>query len=136
MITEFTVTLGAYIRAYTTYTVKADNVENAITAAKEYAQKNDLDYSNAEEPDYSNAIQPSICDIMGPSGEDILGEPVDFAFNDKDKLEYAAQDMYNTLKHVQSWLWLSLLHPDKPVCRESAAKALEEINGVLNNGIE
>lgn len=40
--------------------------------------------------------------------------------------------IYTKLKHVQSWLWLALLDPDKPICRDEAAKGLEDINLTLN----
>ena len=44
----------------------------------------------------------------------------------------AASDLYDQLKRVQGWLFVDLLNPDNPVNKDSAAKALAEINTLLN----
>lgn len=47
-----------------------------------------------------------------------------------------APDMYDQLKRIQSWLFVDLLHPERPLDRESAAKAYHEINALLNSTID
>lgn len=48
----------------------------------------------------------------------------------------AAPEMYTQLKRIQSWLFVDLLHPARPIDRESAAKVFHEINALLNSTID
>lgn len=47
------------------------------------------------------------------------------------KLIAQSPAMLETLQRVQSWLYCDLLHPDRPLDRESASKAYNEIKQLL-----
>jgi len=48
------------------------------------------------------------------------------------RIARAAPDMHTQLKRIQGWLFTDLLHADRPLDKESAAKAFHEINELLN----
>ena len=43
------------------------------------------------------------------------------------------KEMEQLLIDVRGWLFSDLIHPEKPLCRDSARKALAEINKLINN---
>jgi hypothetical protein len=54
-------------------------------------------------------------------------------------IEYTQEEaaaMHTTLTRVAGWLWTDLIHPDKPLDKTSAGKALAEINGLINPIVE
>ena len=55
-------------------------------------------------------------------------------FSDENEAELGASapELLNQLNKIQQWLWLDLLDPDKPINRDSAAKALKEISKLIN----
>lgn len=69
----------------------------------------------------------NICDYTDPKQAIGRMVPVNIA--------RAAPDLYDQLKRIQDWLFIDLLNPDNPINRESAGKALAEINTLLN-GLE
>lgn len=82
------------------------------------------------------SIKPSILKPNEKNRYDILDDDGDviataFDYNSASFISISP-DLLGLLEKVQGWLYSDLIHPDKPLSRDSAGKAYHEIDALIN----